>query len=52
MKVLIVDDERLARDRLNRMVSTLHDYEVVGDAANGEEAMQKTMLLDPKCGGG
>ncbi len=47
MKVLIVDDERLARDRLNRMVSTLHDYEVVGDAANGEEAMQKTMLLDP-----
>ena len=47
MKVLIVDDERLARDRLNRMVNTLHDYHVVGDAANGEEAIKQTMLLDP-----
>lgn len=47
MKVLIVDDERLARDRLIRMVNTLHDYDVVGDAANGEEAIQQTMLLDP-----
>jgi len=47
MKVLIVDDERLARDRLNRMICALHDYEVVGDAANGEEAIHKTMLLDP-----
>jgi two-component system response regulator AlgR len=47
MKVLIVDDERLARERLNRMVCTLNDYEVVGDAATGEEAIQKTMQLDP-----
>lgn len=47
MKVLIVDDERLARDRLNRMVCTLNDYEVVGEAASGEEAIQKTLQLDP-----
>lgn len=47
MKVLVVDDERLARDRLNRMVSSLNGYEVVGEAASGEEALHKAMTLDP-----
>ncbi len=40
MRVLIVDDEQLARDRLARMVSDFDTYEVVGEAANGVEAVR------------
>lgn len=47
MKVLIVDDERLARERLIRMVGALPDYGVVGDAASGGEALEKIEILDP-----
>ena len=47
MKVLIVDDERLARERLVRMVGTLDDYEVVGDADSGQQAILKAIELEP-----
>lgn len=40
MKVLIVDDEKLARDRLVRMVEKLPDYQIVGHASNGNQAIQ------------
>lgn len=40
MKVLIVDDEKPARDRLSRMVEKLPEYQVVGHASNGSEAIQ------------
>lgn len=40
MKVLIVDDEAPARDRLKRLISDLDGYEVAGEAANGMEAVQ------------
>ncbi len=40
MRVLIVDDEQLARDRLVRMVADFDDYEVVGEASNGVEAVR------------
>jgi len=39
MKVLVADNERLARERLNRMVGTFDNYDVVGEAANGDEAV-------------
>ena len=39
MKILIVDDEKPARDRLSRMISNLADHEVAGSAANGNEAL-------------
>ena len=40
MRVLVVDDEALARDRLSAMLRELGDpYEVVGVAANGQEAL-------------
>ncbi len=42
MKVLIVDDEKPARDRLARMVAKLADYEVVGQASSGDQALQKS----------
>ena len=47
MRVLVVDDEKLARDRLNRMVGTISDYEVVGEASCGNEAVTKSMELEP-----
>ena len=39
MRVLIVDDEPLARDRLRRMLATIDHCTVVGDAGSGEEAL-------------
>lgn len=39
-KVLIVDDERPARQRLRRLVEALPDCEVAGEAADGAEAVR------------
>ena len=38
MKVLIVDDEKPARDRLRQLLEDFGNYEVVGEAGNGEDA--------------
>lgn len=47
MDIIIVDDEPLARDRLQRMLSEETDYRVVGEAANSEEALTAVHQLDP-----
>ncbi|MEJ2131533.1 MAG: LytTR family DNA-binding domain-containing protein [Gammaproteobacteria bacterium] len=47
MKVLVVDDEKLARDRLSRMVEQVEGCEVAGQAANGLEAVQLTQSVAP-----
>lgn len=39
MKLLIVDDELPARDRLRRLLTEIGDCEVVAEAGNGEEAL-------------
>ena len=39
MKVLVVDDEALARDRLADLVGDLDDFEVVGKAKDGHSAL-------------
>ncbi len=39
MKVLIADDEKPARDRLRQLLGDLEGYEVVAEAANGQEAV-------------
>jgi len=39
VKILIVDDEKPARDRLRQLVDDFGDHEVVGEAANGEQAI-------------
>ena len=39
MKVLIVDDEKPARDRLRQLLDDFGTHTVVGEAANGEEAI-------------
>ena len=40
IKVLIVDDESLARIRLQRLLGKKSDIELVGEARNGLEAVQ------------
>lgn len=47
MKVLIVDDEPLARQRLRHLVSAMDNYSVVGEAENGEDALQKSQTDNP-----
>jgi len=39
MKVLIVDDEPLARTRMSRLLEQLNEYTVVAEAQNGEQAI-------------
>lgn len=45
--ILIVDDEQPARDRLRRLVGAIPDHSVVGEAANGNEALEKIQELSP-----
>ena len=47
MRVLIVDDERLARNELNRLLDKFPEIEVVGEASNGETAIEKIQELTP-----
>ncbi len=47
MKVLIVDDEQLARNRVARMLENLAGHEVTGQAANGMDAVRLTEEAKP-----
>ncbi len=47
MKVLIVDDEAPARQRLRRLVDELEDFQVIAEAANGMQAIELTQEHDP-----
>jgi len=47
LKVLIVDDESLARERLRSLLAEIGGNEVVGEAANGELALRAAVELTP-----
>ncbi len=47
MKVLIVDDEKPARDRLRSLLEDMDDCEVVGEAGHGREALVQCDRLVP-----
>jgi len=47
MRVLIVDDEQPARDRLRRLLRGFDDLEIVGEAQDGERAMEEIEQLCP-----
>ncbi len=47
MRILIVDDEALARDRLKQLCQALPDVEIVAEAADGEQAIQYCAQLQP-----
>lgn len=47
IRTLIVDDERLAREELRRLLCDHANIEVCGEAANIEQAAEKISTLDP-----
>jgi len=47
MRALIIDDERLARSELRRMLELFPRIDVVGEAINAEDAVQKIDELAP-----
>ena len=47
MNILIVDDEKLARDRLVRLIEKSEQHTVVGEANNGHAAIEKIEKLQP-----
>jgi two-component system response regulator AlgR len=47
LKVLVVDDEPPARERLVSLLAEIEDVEVVGEAASGREALTRTGELAP-----
>ena len=47
LKVLIVDDEPPARERLRSLLAEIPDMEVVGEATNGPQSLERTHSLAP-----
>ena len=47
LKILIIDDEAPARNRLRRMLAELPDVYVTGEAASGQKALQLIPLKQP-----
>lgn len=47
IKTLIIDDERLARNELRKLLSEFPDIEVVDEATNVDEGVEKIDMLSP-----
>jgi DNA-binding NarL/FixJ family response regulator len=47
IKILLVDDQPLFREGLRTLLSVHSDFEVVGEAGNGEEALRLVRSLEP-----
>lgn len=47
IKILIVDDQSLFREALRTLLCAFSDFEIVGDAANGEEALRMVLQSSP-----
>ena len=47
IRVLIVDDHTLVRDGIRALLTLVANVEVVGEAANGKEALERVRELVP-----
>jgi two-component system, LytTR family, response regulator len=47
MKTLLIDDERLARAELRRLLAAYSEIELVGEAANAAQAREQLAALNP-----
>jgi DNA-binding NarL/FixJ family response regulator len=47
IKILIVDDQSLFREALKTLLNASPDFEIVGDASNGEEALRMVLQHSP-----
>ena len=46
-KALIIDDERLARNELKKLLQDFPEIEVIGEATNADEGIEKIESLSP-----
>lgn len=46
-KVVLIDDERLARSELRRLLQEFPEVEIIGEAANADEGLEKIETLNP-----
>src|SRR5579862_6643346 len=47
IRILIADDHPIVRDGLKKLLSLEEDFEIVGEAADGCEVLEKVQELDP-----
>lgn len=47
IKILIVDDHAMMRDGIKALLSTNEDMDVIGEASEGKEAIEKAQELNP-----
>jgi two-component system LytT family response regulator len=47
MKIIIVDDEQLARRRLENLINEISQFELIAQCSNGDEAIDKINELKP-----
>lgn len=47
MKALLIDDERLARNELRRLLAAFPEIEIAGEAANAKQAREQLAALQP-----
>src|SRR6185503_670469 len=47
VKVMVVDDQQLMRDGISSLLSIQEGVEVIGTAANGQEAIDQALALSP-----
>lgn len=47
MRILVADDQDEVRRGIRSLIDSAEDLEVCGEAANGEEALEKTVSLQP-----
>jgi DNA-binding NarL/FixJ family response regulator len=47
IRILLVDDQTMFRDGLRVLLSTQPDFQIVGEAADGEQAIRKAAALHP-----
>jgi len=47
IRVLVADDHAMVRDGIRAVLALQRDMQVVGDAVNGREALEKTIELSP-----
>lgn len=47
MKAIIIDDERLARTELKKLLQEFPEVEIIDEAANAEEGIAKIENLQP-----
>ncbi len=48
MKAVLIDDERLARSELRRLLAGFADIEIAGEAANAKQAREQLAILRPE----